>query len=642
MPLIYKVLIDRSSPKDLIFSYSGNEDFQTGDYVVVPLRGNIAKGYVIEKEEGPTSEVKEITGRIFDLPVVLPYILELVHWFKIYYMCNLSQALATVIPPEIRGVKVLYRDNRLEIKHPKVRKKKKYKNYLDFIEISQCNMPIPDNFSRLLANIPIEKRISLYFKLIKKELEADRGSIVLFPEVEMLIDLEDRFKELFGEDLAVMHSRQTPAVRYGEWWRIRRGEAKVVLGTRSGVFVPMKDPGLIILDEEQSDSYKDESRPLYDARTVACKLQELTGCKIVFGSSTPTLETYKEAIEGKISLLSEDQLRDLSNIRLVNMKGKRGFFSRELISYCKATLSRKKQIIILVNRKGYFTIEICKKCGYIQRCPNCNTVLVYHKDEGLVCHYCGYKAERIEVCPQCNGKMESFGYGTERIEDITHKLFPKARISRLDADLSEKEIDEIWKKFTEGHIDILVGTQMIARGFRLPNVYLAGILVPDTSLNIPDFRSSEKIFNLIYSLAEQAKDDKHVIIQTLNPDYYPIKYAVRLDYKDFYQYEVRLRRTLGYPPYSRIIRIIVSGLEEEGVKTIISSLAQDIERKLGISYSGPARAPLYKMRGRFYWHILLKIKDLNLDILKVVKEIINSYNYKGIDIMVDVDPVSTV
>jgi len=439
-----------------------------------------------------------------------------------------------------------------------------------------------------------------------------------------------------------MHSRQTPAVRYGEWWRIRRGEAKVVLGTRSGVFVPMKDPGLIILDEEQSDSYKDESRPLYDARTVACKLQELTGCKIVFGSSTPTLETYKEAIEGKISLLSEDQLRDLSNIRLVNMKGKRGFFSRELISYCKATLSRKKQIIILVNRKGYFTIEICKKCGYIQRCPNCNTVLVYHKDEGLVCHYCGYKAERIEVCPQCNGKMESFGYGTERIEDITHKLFPKARISRLDADLSEKEIDEIWKKFTEGHIDILVGTQMIARGFRLPNVYLAGILVPDTSLNIPDFRSSEKIFNLIYSLAEQAKDDKHVIIQTLNPDYYPIKYAVRLDYKDFYQYEVRLRRTLGYPPYSRIIRIIVSGLEEEGVKTIISSLAQDIERKLGISYSGPARAPLYKMRGRFYWHILLKIKDLNLDILKVVKEIINSYNYKGIDIMVDVDPVSTV
>jgi primosomal protein N' (replication factor Y) len=324
------------------------------------------------------------------------------------------------------------------------------------------------------------------------------------------------------------------------------------------------------------------------------------------------------------------------------MKGKRGFFSRELISYCKATLSRKKQIIILVNRKGYFTIEICKKCGYIQRCPNCNTVLVYHKDEGLVCHYCGYKAERIEVCPQCNGKMESFGYGTERIEDITHKLFPKARISRLDADLSEKEIDEIWKKFTEGHIDILVGTQMIARGFRLPNVYLAGILVPDTSLNIPDFRSSEKIFNLIYSLAEQAKDDKHVIIQTLNPDYYPIKYAVRLDYKDFYQYEVRLRRTLGYPPYSRIIRIIVSGLEEEGVKTIISSLAQDIERKLGISYSGPARAPLYKMRGRFYWHILLKIKDLNLDILKVVKEIINSYNYKGIDIMVDVDPVSTV
>lgn len=642
MSLTYKVLIDRSSSKDLIFSYSSDETLQIGDYIVVPLKGHLAKGYVIERDTEPNIKVKEIIGKIFDLPLILPHILELANWFKVYYMSNLSQTLATLIPPEIRGVKVLYRENKLEVKHPKARKKTKLKRYIDLIEISQCDISLPDKFSKLLLNIPLENRVSLYFRLIEKELEDGKGSLILFPEVETLIALEDSFKKLYGENLAVIHSKQTPAIRYEEWWRVRKGEAKVVLGTRSGIFAPIKDLGLIILDEEQNDSYKEEGRPLYDARTVAYKLQELTGCKIVLGSTTPTVETYKDTVEEKISVVKEDQLKDLSNIKLVNMRGKRGFFSRELISYCKATLSKKKQILLIVNRKGYFTIEICKKCGYIQKCPACNTVLVYHKDEGLICHYCGYKMERLDVCPQCNGKMESFGYGTERIEEITHKLFPKAKISRIDADLNEKEIERRWEKFMKGEIDILVGTQMIAKGFRLPNVYLAGILLSDTSLNIPDFRASEKIFNLIYSLAEQSKENKHLVVQTLNPDYYPIKYAARLNYKGFYMYETRLRKTLGYPPYSRIVRIIVSGLEEEKVKTIISSLSQDIKRRLDIDYSGPARTPLYRIKGRFHWHILLKIKDLNLDILRVVKELLNSYNYKGIDIIVDVDPVSTL
>lgn len=642
MPLIYNVLIDRNSSKDLIFTYSSDEKLQIGDYVVVPLKAHLAKGYIIEEEKNVTQKVKKIIGKVFDLPVILPYTVDLVYWFKNYYMCNLSQAMATVIPPEIRGVKVLYKENKLVVKSPKIRKKREGKTPIDFINIAESNLSLPDNFSRLLLNVPIEERVDLYFKLIERELKEDRGVIVLFPEVETLVAIENKFRSLFESEIAVIHSKQTPAVKYQEWWRIRRGEARIVLGTRSGIFAPIKDLGLIILDEEENDSYKDESRPLYDARTVAYKLQELTGCKIVFGSTTPTLEIYKNAIEGKISILSEERLKDLSNIKLVNMRGKRGFFSRELISYCKATLSKRKKILIIVNRKGYFTIEICKKCGYIQRCPNCNTALVYHRNEGLICHYCNYKTESTGVCPECNEKMESFGYGTERIEEITHKLFPKVRISRIDADLSEKEIEKVWEDFVTGKIDILVGTQIIAKGFRLPDVGLASILVPDVNLNIPDFRAGEKIFRLIYSLAEQVKDNKHLIIQTLNPDYYPIRYASRLNYKSFYKYETSVRRTLGYPPFSRIIRIIVSGLEEEKVKTVISSLAQDIKRKLDIEYSGPARAPLYKIKKKFHWHILLKVRDLNLDILKVVKELINSYNYKGIDIIVDIDPVSTV
>lgn len=642
MSSIYNVLIDRNSPKDLIFSYSSDEDLQIGDYVVVPLRRQLAKGYVIEKETERDRDVKKIIGRVFDVPIVLPHILRLADWFKVYYMSTFSQTLATVIPPEIRGVKFLYRENKLEIRPPRTRKRIRLRRYSDLIKISQCDISLPDKFSRLLLNIPLEDRISLYFKLIDNELKEGKGSIILFPEVETLIALEGSFKELYGENLAVIHSRQTSAVRYEEWWRIRNGKAKVVMGTRSGIFAPVKDLGLIILDEEQNDSYKEEKRPLYDAKTIAYKLQELTGCKLVLGSSSPTIETYREVTEGKISVVSKDGLKDLSNIKLVNMRGKRGLFSKELISYCKVVLAKKKQILLIINRKGYFTIEVCKKCGYIQRCPRCNTVLVYHKDEGLICHYCGYKTERSDICPQCKGKMESFGYGTERIEEITRKLFPKARISRIDADLPEREIDKRWEKFVIGDIDILVGTQMIAKGFRLPNVRLAGILLPDTTLNIPDFRASEKIFNLIYSLAEQTREDKYLVVQTLNPDYYPIKYAAGLSYKSFYNYETHLRKTLGYPPYSRIIRIIVSGTEEEMVKTIILSLSQDIKRRLDIDFSGPARTPLYKVKGRFHWHMLLKVKDLNLDILRVVKELLSSYNYKGIDITVDVDPVSTV
>jgi len=238
--------------------------------------------------------------------------------------------------------------------------------------------------------------------------------------------------------------------------------------------------------------------------------------------------------------------------------------------------------------------------------------------------------------------MELFGYGVERIEEILQKIFPKARIARMDADLSTREINRIWERFISGDIDILVGTQMIVKGFRLPNVILTGILAPDLALNLPDFKVSERVFQLIYSLAEQTGDNKYLVIQSMLPSYYPIRYASRLDYESFYRYESQLRRSLGYPPYSHIVRIVVSGKDEESVKTIASSLALDIKRRLRIGYSGPARCPLYRIKKTFHWHILLKIKDLTVDIMKVVKELVGAYNYKDIGIMVDVDPVSIV
>jgi len=643
MPLIYDILIDRSAPKDLIFSYSSEEKLQVGDYVAVPLKGHLTRGYVIrENREASAQDSKMVLGRIFKVPLVLPYLLDLAYWISDYYMCNLSQALATVIPPEIRDIDVTICNGILKVRIPKARKKKREENYPSYIEPSSYDSPLPKNFKTLLIKLPLEKRLSVYFELIKKEIIEDRKVIVLFPEVDTLLAVKDKFREIYNENIALIYSGQSPAVKNKEWWQIRNGEAKIVLGTRSAIFAPLENLGLIIIDGEESDNYKDESRPLYDSRTIAYKIQELLGSKIIFGSSTPTLETYKQVTENKISILTDEKTKDLSNIRLVNMKGKRGFLSRELIHYCKVTLARKKQILILVNRKGYFTLEVCKDCGYIAKCPNCNISLVYHKDEGLVCHYCGYSIEKIEVCPQCGKKMNLFGYGVERIEEILRKIFPKAKIAKMDADLSSKEIEKIWQEFINRDIDILVGTQIIAKGFRLPNVALTGILTPDLALNLPDFKISERVFQLIYGLAEQARDDKYLIIQSMLSNYYSIRYASKLDYESFYRYESQLRKSLGYPPFSHIVRIVISGKDEEGIKTISYSLALDIKRKLGVEYSGPAKAPLYKIKGTFHWHILLKIKDLTLDILRVVKELIGAYNYKGISIMVDVDPVSTV
>lgn len=640
MPLTYDILIDRNAPKDLIFSYSSNNVLRIGDYVAVLLKGHLAKGYVIkENKEVSVQDSKMVLDRIFDVPLVLPHLLDLAYWISEYYICNLSQALATVIPPEIRNIDVKY-DGTLKVKVPKTRRKKKKKGYAGYIPLSDYETPLPGEYRNLLVKLPIEERLSVYLKLIEKERDNGKGVVVLFPEVDTLLAVEDKFRKEYEGDIAMLYSGQSPAVKNEEWWRIRYGKVKIVLGTRSAIFAPLENLGLIIIDGEESDSYKDESRPLYDARTIAYRIQELLGCKVIFGSSTPSLDTYKRVTENRINIITEDRTRDLSNIKSVNMKGRRGFLSRELIHYCKVSLARKKQILILVNRKGYFTLEVCKNCGYIERCPNCNIALVYHKDEGLECHYCGYSIDKMDQCPECGGKMELFGYGVERIEEILQKIFPKAKIARMDADLPTKEINEIWERFINGNIDILVGTQMIAKGFRLPNVALTGILASDLALNLPDFKVSERIFQLIYSLAEQTGNNKYLVIQSMLPSYYPIKYASRLDYESFYRYESQLRRSLGYPPYSHMVRIVISGKDEESVKTIASSLALDIKRRLRIDYSGPARCPLYRIKKTFHWHILLKIKDLTVDIMKVVKELVGAYNYKDIGIMVDVDPVS--
>jgi len=640
MPSTWKILIDRSAPKDLFFTYSSKEDLSPGDYTAVLLRGHITKGYVIERDSLPPSvETKEILGKIFEIPLLPSYLMDLSFWLSEYYLSNLAQALSTIIPPEIRNINVSYKEERLQIKIPKEREKKREIPYFDYkFSLSQEPFPCPLE-DEVLLKLPIEKRIATYIERIKEELSRGKGVIVLFPELDMVLSLESILRELCGEKLAVLHSKQKASSKNREWWRIRNGEASIVLGTRSSIFAPVKNLGAIILDEEADESYKDEHRPFYDAREVAVKLKELTGCRLIWGSSSPSLERFSKTLEGFIKPITEDR-GELPKVKLVNMKSKRGVISSELIHSCKVNLTRKKQTLILINRKGYFTFEICKECGYVTKCPRCEVALVYHKDEGLICHYCGYRQDVTVICPKCNHKMLLSGYGTERVEEVLKKIFSNVRVSRIDSDIPEKESNRIWKDFLEKKIDILVGTQMILKGFYLPDVTLIGVISIDAGLYLPDFRASERIFRLLYKLSERCTEGKRAIIQTLIPDYYAIKYAARLDYKNFYRYESQLRKPLGYPPYTRLIRILIQSKEEEKAKVIADSIAKDIQRKLNVNYSGPAKAPIYTVKEMFRWHIILKLKEIDKEICGVVKELIESYNYKGINITVDVDPVS--
>ncbi|MGB9682208.1 MAG: replication restart helicase PriA [bacterium] len=642
MPSTWKILIDRDAPKDLSFTYSSEEELAIGDYVAVLLKGHITKGYVIERDSSLiSSKVQKVLGRIFDIPLVPPHLMDLSIWFSEYYISNLSQSLSIIIPSEVRDIKVSYREEKLQINIPKERKSRKNVFYFDY-KFSLDQEPIQCPSDRdVLLRFPIEKRIVTYLKMIEEDINSNRGVIILFPELDIVLSLESLFRKLFSDKVAVLYSTQKPAYKNREWWKIRNGEAIIAIGNRASIFAPVRNLSKIIIDEEEDESYKDEHRPFYDAREVAVKLREITGCQLIWGGSVPSLERYSKALDGSIKLI-EEKVDELPKVKLINMRSKRGILSSELIHSCKVNLARKKQTLILINRKGYFTFQMCKECGYLSKCPYCGVPLVYHKDEGLICHYCGYRQNTVSVCPKCGQKMSLLGYGTERIEDVLKKIFSNVRISRIDSDIPEREANRIWKDFLEKRIDILVGTQMILKGLYLPDVTLIGMVSAETGLYLPDFRISERVFRLIYKISERCNKDKRAVVQTIIPDYYAIKYAVRLDFKDFYRYESRVRKPLGYPPWTRLIRILIQSREEEKAKIVAESVAKDLERKLAVEYSGPAKAPIYNIKGIFRWHIVLKLKEIDSEICRVVKELVESYNYKDISVTVDIDPVSTL
>nr|WP_243426316.1 primosomal protein N' [Caldicoprobacter guelmensis] len=483
----------------------------------------------------------------------------------------------------------------------------------------------------LLQGVTGSGKTEVYIQAAQKALALNKQVIVLVPEISLTPQTVERFKSHFGQRVAILHSGLSLGERYDEWRRIRNQQVDVVVGARSAVFAPFERLGLIIIDEAHEDSYKSDMQPKYHAVDVARKRCELEGAVLLLGSATPAITDYYLAQKGvykKIEMKYRVDQKPLPPVEIVDMRkeielGNRSILSGALYRALKDVLQKGQQAILLINRRGYAQFVSCRSCGFVVKCSNCDISLTYHAyDNSLKCHYCGAIHPYPNVCPACGSKyIKHFGIGTQKAEEEIGKLFPQARVIRMDMDTTSTKgaHQRILKAFGEGLYDILLGTQMIAKGLDFPRVTLVGVIAADTVLNLPDYRSPEKAFQLITQVAGRAGRGPHggrVIIQTYQPQHYAIQFAARHDYIGFYSREIEIRKQFMYPPFSHMIRILIMGEKEEDVIKLANDskdwLKQRIDGsyvlKQGLDEIGAYSAPLERINNKYRWHVLIRIK----------------------------------
>ncbi|MCK5236271.1 MAG: primosomal protein N' [Deltaproteobacteria bacterium] len=514
-------------------------------------------------------------------------------------------------------------------------------------------------FSAFLLNgITGSGKSYVYFKAIEEALRVGKRALLLVPEIALTGSVGGYLKEMFPGSVALIHSGLSDGEKYDQWRRILTGEAKVVLGARSALFMPIKDLALIIVDEEHDTSYKQEDALGYSARDCALMMGKTHGITVVLGSATPSVETYKNAQDGKIE---EIKLTDrvgggeLPEVEVVSLKEEKGaIISERLRELMEATFKDKGQVLLFLNRRGFSHFLMCRDCGHSFKCVNCSVTLTFHKKSShLKCHYCDFTATVPDECPKCGSyNIIDPGFGTEKVVHEIESSFPDARILRLDRDTARKkgEAERILEEFELGGADVLVGTQMVAKGHHFPALNLVGIISADTSLNIPDFRSAERTFQLISQALGRAGREKggaRVVVQSLSPEHYCLRSAVAHDYKAFYSEEKKLREDAGYPPFSRLALLRLEGTMEGSVieaARILRDITEKKVKELGVGKSirclGPAPAMIPFLKGRHRLQILIKsssAKALSRFIFEVRREFKNT-EVRGAALFVDIDP----
>lgn len=509
-------------------------------------------------------------------------------------------------------------------------------------------------FPYLLFGVTGSGKTEVYMELIEDALNKGKTSIVLVPEISLTPQMVLRFQKRFGDNIAAIHSALSDGEKYDEWRRIVKGEAKIVIGARSAIFAPLNNIGMIIIDEEHSDSYKqDDSNPRYNAKDIALLRGKYHNCPVIMGSATPSLEVFARAKKGVFKLLELPNRingKSLPHINIVDMNEMisktKGHFSPVLLEAISARLLKNEQIILLLNRRGYSSFVTCKNCGYTFKCPNCDITLTYHKSSRtLRCHYCGYGTKVYDTCPECHEKsINDLGVGTEKVEEELNKLFPESRILRMDFDTTSRKgmHEKMIKAFKNHEYDILLGTQIVSKGLDFDNVTLVGVINADTSLNIPDFRSSETTFSLLAQVAGRAgRSDKEgeVIIQTFNPEHYAIQYTKKHDYLGFYNREMSIRRELKYPPYYYICYVKISGKDNKYIYEESLKITKLFHNKLiNMIILGPSPCTIFKLNNIYRYGIILKYKKEE-DLREVLNKVIEHYkDNRNIKIDVNFNP----
>lgn len=643
---------------------------KVGIRVRVPFRNREVIGFVVGFRGTPPSQgLKAVIEVIDKEPVLSQRTLSLTAWLAEHYFSSWGEAIETAVPRWVKQGKRI-RERPTEFHHSDIPEPTEWRLTQEqaaadrlIQEALASENPIPI----LLYGVTGSGKTELYIRAIQEVLKRGKGVMMLVPEIAITEQIRRFFYHRFGDQLEILHSKLSDGERFEAWKRIESGAKRVLLGPRSILFAPLPSLGLILIDEEHEGSYKQDQAPRYHARDVALWLAREEKALLILGSATPSLESMYLASRGtfqRIDLTRRVENKELPQITVVDLKreveNRRGacLFSRLLVRELETNLRRKEGTLILLNRRGFSTQVHCPACGEMATCPSCEVSLTFHQGEGqLLCHYCNFKTPVPRLCSRCEKPLLRFsGFGTEKVESELGRMFPQARVGRIDTDAIRRKgsHERILRDFREGKIDVLVGTQMIAKGFDFPHVTLVGVVLADVGLTLPDFRSGERTFQLLTQVAGRAgRGTKagRVIVQTFSPEHPSIVCAQSHDYLSFYAQEIENRARHGYPPVQSLVNLLVRSKSEKKAYLFARELKQllrdqidrDSQERAGgadLDLLGPAPLPFYRLRGHYRWHVLVKAVAFVQAQTLLRKTLIGLRRPSGVALQVDVNPLN--
>lgn len=669
----WKIATD--TPVDQLFTYRLPEEFadqaSIGQFVTVPLGrgGRKVSGILLEKEKvEPEFEAKNICEIQTEYPLLPKHYIDWCQWLAKYYLHPLGEVLHLSLPP-------LSKKNSKKTKKSDPSMGDKEKNHRPKPELSLEQNRVLDSIQKtqgfqthLLFGVTGSGKTEVYMHLLEKVLEEEQSAIVIVPEISLTPQLIDRFVDRFGKQIAVLHSQLTPREKTNQWWDMIEGRKKIVIGARSALFCPLPKIGMIIVDEEHESSFKQDEKLKYHGRDAAVMLGKFHNCPVVLGSATPSLESWHNCLQKKYQLhIMENRVMDrqLPQVEIVDLRNtpkeshdlRPNWCSPVLFEKIHETLERGDQVALFLNRRGVAPFVLCPACGHTRECPNCDISLTLHGKSHLVCHYCDYHENLKSRCPDCHeDEMKPVGLGTEAIENDMRRLFPDRLIVRADRDEIQDRVslENFIRQMESGAVDILIGTQMIAKGLDFPKLTLVGLVLADIGFHLPDFRSTERSFQILTQVSgrsgrhvQPGQSPGHVIIQTLSPEHPSIQFAQNHDFQGFAQQELEFRRMLGYPPVGKLVSFRVQGSHLDRVQQtarLLSERAWALKSQRpqfeNLEILGPTEAPLAKLRGQFRHFLLIK-NPQGTPLSNYCSQLLADQKWvpAGVRIVVDVDPL---